>query len=322
MRVSLEWFLLDNFAVNWLLLKLAGALGGTAVPPARAALTSGLGALWDLIALGKWPQLLSLPGRIACLLMTALLMSRKEYIRALISLFAASLLLGGGLLLLTLGRSGPWTGGVFLGTVPLRAAIYSFCLLPPSVRALRHLVHRGYEGSCTRTVTLTVGGQAHALTAFVDSGNLLTEPLSGLPVVLVEGIDLPPGRPLMVAGQGIVEVVRATVEAGPGRAPVPVFAGKSPLPLIDFQALLPAAALHEGRKDRVPKGQSVFLSALRAAVHPALSGVSGPHRGEPAPAAVARGGEKLRPAFQDQRGGPEPAHRAQPAAGGVHRPEV
>ena len=25
MKVSLEWFLLDNFAVNWLLLKLAGA---------------------------------------------------------------------------------------------------------------------------------------------------------------------------------------------------------------------------------------------------------------------------------------------------------
>ena len=195
MRVSLEWFLLDNFTVNWLLLQLAGALGGVAVPPARAAFTSGLGALWDLVALGKWPQLLSVPGRAACLLMTALLMSRKEYFRALISLFAASLLLGGGLLLLTLGRSGPWTGGVFLGTVPLRAAIYSFCLLPPLVRAVRHLVQRGYEGRCTRTVTLTVGGQAQALTAFVDSGNLLTEPLSGLPVVLVEGIDLPPGRP-------------------------------------------------------------------------------------------------------------------------------
>ena len=103
MRVSLEWFLLDNFTVNWLLLQLAGALGGVAVPSARAAFTSGLGALWDLVALGKWPQLLSVPGRAACLLMTALLMSRKEYFRALISLFAASLLLGGGLLLLTQG---------------------------------------------------------------------------------------------------------------------------------------------------------------------------------------------------------------------------
>ena len=38
MRVSLEWFLLDNFAVNWLLLKLSGALGGAAVGPRRAAL--------------------------------------------------------------------------------------------------------------------------------------------------------------------------------------------------------------------------------------------------------------------------------------------
>ena len=187
MRVSLEWFLLDNFAVNWLLLKLAGALGGAALPPGRAACTSLLGAMWDLVALGKWPRLLSLPGRIACLLVTALLISRREYLRAFLSLFEASLLLGGALLLLTLGRTGPWTGGVLLGTVPLRVAIYGFCVLPLFVRAVRYLVHRGYEGSCTRTVTLTVGGQAYTLTAFVDSGNLLTEPLSGLPVVLVEG---------------------------------------------------------------------------------------------------------------------------------------
>ena len=63
--------------------------------------------------------------------MTALLVSRREYLRSLLSLLAASLLLGGGLLLLTLGRMGPWTGGVLLGTVPLRAAVYGLCLLPP-----------------------------------------------------------------------------------------------------------------------------------------------------------------------------------------------
>ena len=214
MRVSLEWFLLDNFAVNCLLLKLAGALGGTSARPSRVALTSLLGALWDLAALGRWPRLLSLPGRIACLLVTALLLSRREYLRALLSLFLASLLLGGGLLLLTLGRTGPWIGGVFLGTVPLRAAIYGLCLLPITVRGVRHLVHRGYEGSCRRRILLTVGDRTYALDAFVDSGNLLTEPLSGLPVVLTEGIELPPGRPLMVEGQGIIRVVRATVRTG------------------------------------------------------------------------------------------------------------
>lgn len=321
MRVSLEWFLLDNFAVNWLLLRLSGALGGVAVSPKRAACTCAWGVLWDLIALGKWPRLLSLPGRVACLLLTALLISRKEYLRALLSLFAASLLLGGGLLLLTLGWTGPWTGGVLLGTVPLRVAVYGLCLLPPMIRAVRFLVHRGYEGSCLRTVTLRVAGRAHRLTALVDSGNLLTEPLSGLPVVLVEGIELPPGRPLSVQGQGVVEVVRGTVEAT-GSGPVPVYVGPSPLPLVDFQALLPGAALHEGRTMDVPKAQGVFLSALRALVHPALSLLPGAHGGEPAAAPDPGGGEGLRPGRQNQRGGPKQAHRAQPQAGGVHRPEV
>lgn len=323
MRVSLEWFLLDNFAVNWLLLKLAGALGGISLRPGRSALTSLLGTCWDLAALSRWPRLLSPPGRVGCLLVTALLVGRREYLRSLLSLFAASLLLGGGLLLLTLGRTGPWTGGVLLGAVPLRTAVYGFCLLPPLVRAVRFLVHRGYEESCRRTIVLDVGGRTFSLTALVDSGNLLTEPLSGLPVVLVEGVELPPGRPLQVAGQGVVEVVRATVRLGEDRARVPVYVGQSPLPLIEFQALLPGAALHEGRKEHVPKAQSAILSALRAAVHPALSLLSGPLGGEPAAAADAGGGAGLRdPGGQGQRMRPEPADRAQPAAGGVHRAKV
>lgn len=247
MRIGLEWFLLDNFAVNWLLLKLSGALGGFSVPLGRAALASGAGALWDLAALGRWPRLLSPWGRVACLLATALLVSRREYLRALLSLLASSLLLGGALLLLTLGRTGPWTGGVLLGTLPLRAAVYGACLLAPLGRGMRYLVHRGYEESCLRRITLRVGEKVYGLTAFVDSGNLLTEPLSGLPVVLAEGIDLPQGRPLYVEGQGIVEVVRAVVETD--RETVPVFVGRSPLPLVAFQALLPGAALHEGRRE-------------------------------------------------------------------------
>lgn len=323
MRVSLEWFLLDNLATNWLLLKLSGALGGIAVRPVRGLLTALLGTLWDLVALGKWPRLLSLPGRIACLLVTALCVSRREYGRALLSLLIASLLLGGGLLLLTLGQAGPWTGGVLLGTVPLRAAVYGLCLLPLGIRAVRRLVHRGYEGDCRRVVTLTVGSEKHVLTALVDSGNLLTEPLSGLPVVLVEGMDLPPGLPLSIEGQGIVEVVPGAVETGPDRAPVPVYVGPSPLPLRDFQALLPGAALHEGRKTNAQQAKSSVLSALCAAVHPALSGVPGPHGREPAAAPRSRGGAKLRAAGRPgQRGGEGPAHRAQPAAGGVHRPKV
>jgi len=321
MRVSLEWFLLDNMGVNFLLLKLAGALGGVAIRPRRAALLSLLGAVWDALALGRCPRLLSLPGRAACLLVTALFVSRREYLRALLSLAAASLLLGGGMVLLTWGRAGP-VQGVYLGTVPLRAAVYGLCLLPLLVRGVRYLVHRGFEGSCLKRIALTVGGKTVELVAFVDSGNLLTEPLSGLPVVLAEGLNLPPGRPLALEGQGVIEVVPGAVQTGPDRERVPVFVGASPLKLGSFDALLPAAALHEGRRRNVPKDQGSVLSAVCPAVHSALSVLSGAQRGEPAPAAAPGGGAPVRAAVQNQRGGPESAHRAQSAAGGVHRPEV
>ena len=115
MRVSLEWFLLDNMAVNLLLLHLAGALGGMEVKPGRAVLVSLLGAVWDALALGRFPRLLSLPGRVACLLATAFLVGRRESLRAVLSLLVASVILGGALLLLTGGTrlrsAGPAGGG-------------------------------------------------------------------------------------------------------------------------------------------------------------------------------------------------------------------
>ena len=315
MRVSLEWFLLDNMAVNLLLLHLAGALGGMEMKPGRAVLVSLLGAVWDALALGRFPRLLSLPGRVACLLATAFLVGRREYLRAVLSLLVASVILGGALLLLT--------GGTLLGALPLRVGVYSLCLLPLLIRGMRYLVRRGFEGACVRRVRLEAGGSVRELTAFLDTGNLLTEPLSGLPVVLVGAeVPLPPGRPLLVEGRGAVEVSRGRVWPAAGGEAVPVYVGRAPMDLGEYEALLPGAAVHEGRKRNVQKAARAVLSALCPAVLQAVSVLSGAERGEPAPAAVAGGGEKLCPGGPNQRGGPEQAHRAQPQVGGVHRPEV
>ena len=237
-------------------------------------------------------------------------------------------LLDAGVLLLVecKGPAGLGTGILpvaLRGTLPLRVGVYSLCLLPLLIRGMRYLVRRGFEGGCVRRVRLEAGGSVRELTAFLDTGNLLTEPLSGLPVVLVgAGVPLPPGRPLLVEGRGAVEVSRGRVWPAAGGEAVPVYVGRAPMDLGEYEALLPGAAVHEGRKRDVQKAARAVLSALCPAVLQAVSVLSGAERGEPAPAAVAGGGEKLRPGGPNQRGGPEQAHRAQPQAGGVHRPEV
>lgn len=317
MRVSLEWFLLDNLMVNRLLLSLAGALGGVEVRPIRTWGISLLGALWDALALGLFPQLLGLGGRILCLLVTALLLYPHGFFRGLISLLGASLLLGGSLVLLLQGQ---WRGGVLLCTVPVRTALYAFVLLPVLIRACRYLVHRGYEGKNTLPVTVLVGGGRYALTAFVDSGNLLTEPLSGRPVVLVEGIPLPPGRPLSVEGQGVVELAEGWVYVH--RRPQRVFFAQAPQRLGDFDALLPAALLWEGKENGyVEKAARLVVRALCPLVHPPVSGVSGSARGEPAHPPFPGGGAAV-PSIPGQGGVQEQAHRAQPAPRGVPCKEV
>lgn len=257
MRISVELFLLDNFVMNLLGLKLASALRGET--GRREPLCALLGAVWSLLALSLCQALLSFWGRLACLgLMTLLTGRRGRFPLTLLSLLCAFALLGGGLLLLQVGLGLPiQSDGVLLSTVPVRMALYGAGAGLGLIRLIRTLLRRGYEGGQEVDVLLRLGERTLACRGFPDSGNLLREPLSGLPVVLGQGLAIEDGIPVEIDGWGEVLAERGEMSLPAlGADAIGVYAAEAPMQLERGQLIVPMWALPHGKTKRSDTDES------------------------------------------------------------------
>lgn len=206
MKVSVELFLLDNTLMNFLVLRLAAALVGKRLRFYVVLPASLVGALYALLSMTVAPFLLAtLPKLLfGAALAFVLRGCGGGYLKCLLSLYLSAFLLGGMMLALAMLFGGEVAGGVLMGTVPLRVLLLTaalFAVLPRVARALMSAYrHR------TRHVRLRVelSDRVFVVWALVDSGNLLTEPVSGLPVVVLRTGLLPPdgGRPVPYASMG------------------------------------------------------------------------------------------------------------------------
>lgn len=169
--MSIERFLLTNFAANLMLLAVSTRAVGR-VLPGRVLGAALLGTLYALFAYASkkaWPR--SPACALGCLIAMCLVAcppgSLRKRARLCASLAVCSGLAGG--IQLALRRSSP---ALFL------AAMLLYALFTGCRRSAREV----------REVRLRLdfsGGQVEVC-ALVDSGNRLHEPLSGLPVLLVE----------------------------------------------------------------------------------------------------------------------------------------
>lgn len=214
MRVSIEWFLLDNWLMNGAVLCCAAALSGCRFRRLIAPAACLLGAVYALLAFGVWPWLLdspwSAPLRVlfgGVLALGLRFTGWKGYLRAALCVLLCAFLLGGLMLALSLLGEGlsiaGMQSGVLIGTVRLRVALVVIALatqLPRGLRLLRAAA-RVEEGRVPLRIWLD--GKLHEASALLDTGNLLTEPLTGLPVVLLQDCpDFAGGYPVRYAGAG------------------------------------------------------------------------------------------------------------------------
>lgn len=251
MRVSGLMYLLEQLhCALWLLLALGLAAGQMRPAPLRLPCTAlFLGALTLACALLPFPWL-----RFAALALSAVLapqaawpgLPRSSLLRLRVT--CAALLLasaGSARLLAGMGLS----GAPLALLLPMPCLLFA-CLLPRCGRA-----------RCV-SVEVSAGHGRLRLTALVDSGNLLRDPVTGLPVIVMSrnaasrlvplpGEDsLPPGMRLIsvrtVAGPSLMAVfrpeqVRVLLPGGWRGARAVI--GLSPDGYEGFQALLPASLL-------------------------------------------------------------------------------
>ncbi len=182
MTVYADILFLINFSMDFLSLCLAGRLTGERMSRTRLVSAAGLGSL---IGTGTMFVLSGFPF-VLCGFCTAVLMTRTAFGKQRMSrLLRGSVILWG---------TGTLLGGVMTSVLSLGEAVYfetgkrpaflPVFLLCFGISSLLTRLTGNVSGRKSAEVVLTAGGVTVTFDALCDSGCLLTEPLSGMPVIV------------------------------------------------------------------------------------------------------------------------------------------
>ncbi len=271
MRISIEWFLLDNTLMNLCVLLLAAALSGLRI---RLPLSVGLcllGGVFALLSLWLFPVLLTPVPKLlfACVLAFGLRADGwRAYLRGLLCVLLCAALLGGLVLLAAFvfhrnGISG-LDNGALVGAVETRVLLIATILAVLLPRILRALRNAARTASLHVPLCFTLDGSEMELDALIDTGNLLNEPVTGLPVVLVSCTSMGkreegyPVRYCGVNGEGLLYARRAqsakiriegvwhSTDIMVARSPVPITGAKA---IVGNNALPPESIYKRNREE-------------------------------------------------------------------------
>lgn len=204
-----------NFVIDVLTLIVAGRLAGERARVWRYVVTSTLGGIYAAAMLLPFCAALNtLPAKaLLCFAMAALAWrprSLRSYLRC-VGTLAAVTAVGGGAALAAgalLDGARPLGGTLVLGHNAVLLCVFGAA----SMAALASgAIRRRGAGANRYAVRAWCAGHPLRLEALLDTGNLLYEPVSGLPVLI---IDAALGAKLLAAGTPCVEISYRTV-AGP-----------------------------------------------------------------------------------------------------------
>lgn len=190
MVVYLDAWVLLNLLLDYLLLLLAGRIAGAGLTRWWLLLAATFGSLYaGAVFWPGWPFLAHplVQLGVGVLMVLVAYGSEGKLLRLVVLFFALSAALGGGLYALSL----MWPGG---GQLDLRYILFfaalTYCLLSLFCRRLARHAPRELK-----PVEVRLNGRQARFTALVDSGNTLTDPMTGKGVMVAEGRRLAPLLP-------------------------------------------------------------------------------------------------------------------------------
>lgn len=197
--VYIDALFLLNLIVNYLLLLAAAKLAGEPLRRLRLAAGAALGGLYAAAIFFPGMGFLTHPlcklGAAVLMLLTGFGGSRR-LLRVTLVFFGLSCAFGGGIFAIGLlgGRGLTLRNGVLYSVMDLRILLLSAAVC----YAVLTLVFRRTARHGRREVlpaVLTLEGRRVAVNALVDTGNTLTDPVTGRPVMVAEGSLLSPLLP-------------------------------------------------------------------------------------------------------------------------------
>lgn len=192
--VYIDLVFIVNFVANYLILLAAGKLGGYRIKKARVALAAGIGALYGVSAFFvPFKSLYGLPLRIVLGLLMVLLsypgVTGVRLVGLCLSFFLCSAIAAGVALALYTTRSASLLGYALFPRGLAATNWWATGLAMLFISGLPFVLK--FAGKAPGnlpliTVELVLGEKKVSLVGLVDTGNELRDPLSGLPVVVVE----------------------------------------------------------------------------------------------------------------------------------------
>lgn len=186
-KVYVEAVFADNFAVNFLILILASRLGCERVRWGRCALAAAVGGIYAAVAYGVGGFMVSLPVKlgISLIMCAAAYWARgeKHVLRGIVTFYIATFVLAGAIY--AMGQA-----LIVNGTLAVPAAVRAVLLGLAAGAALTGVYSYVRRRTLRRqphieTLELRIGEKCMRVKAFIDTGNLLTEPISGAPVLFL-----------------------------------------------------------------------------------------------------------------------------------------
>ena len=251
MKLAIEPFLLDNTLMNFCVFMLTAAWLGVRIRILPTLGASAVGAGYAFLSLFVFPVLRTPFLKLPCFLLVSLPLFRRSgsVLAAIPFLLLSAALTGGTAMMLTLLFGGSVTAdGTMIGTVPLRAALASAAAASVLPRGIRTLLSIRRRNACFTTVEIRFRTKRLRLKALIDSGNLLTEPVSGLPVMLIDASPEHPVRPIpyrKLTGEGTLLGERPISVTLPqyGGVTADCYVARAPEPIGCAQAILPERLL-------------------------------------------------------------------------------
>ncbi|MEG1240654.1 MAG: sigma-E processing peptidase SpoIIGA [Oscillospiraceae bacterium] len=194
--VYLDALFLLNLIINYLLLLATAKVAGERLCRWRVGVGAALGALYaSAIFLPGWGFLIHPAVKLAVAVGMVLIAfgGSRRLLRLNLVFFAISAAFGGGIYALQLlgGQGLSVKNGVFTSVLDLRVILLSaagcYCVITLIFsRAARHTARELVP------CTLEISGKTAKLTALIDTGNTLTDPVRGGSVLVAEGARIAP----------------------------------------------------------------------------------------------------------------------------------
>ena len=199
MTIYLDIILLENLCMNYIILFATGFIIRTKIKAIRIFLASLLGGIYSILTFAPTLEIYS--NVILKMLLSVIMvyiafhaLNGKQLIKQLVLFYLVSFAFGGcafALLYFIRPQDIFFRNGVLTGTYPIKIAllggIVGFVVVTIAFKVVKGRLSKK-DMFCK--VTIQIGGKTKTIKAFIDTGNLLKDPISGMPVIVVEAVEL------------------------------------------------------------------------------------------------------------------------------------